>query len=180
MLGDETCLRLLMCVFSVANLGLLSNFLWSNAGFSSLRKLKLEEYDPRYNPTVVPLDDGIHANQERNHASSPQYTKSPPHPNRHASISDYHSLFEAGELTPLAVAETLLHLADSPKHKVAFLSVKKDQVLLAAKASTKRYKEGRALGPLDGVPLAVKGMLLLFSMEFACGLFVGNAALNCS
>ena len=66
-------------------------------------------------------------------------------------------MFEDGKLTPLTVAKTLLDLSTSPEHKVAFVSVQREQVLLAAKASTERYKEGRALGPLDGVPMAVKG-----------------------
>lgn len=54
----------------------------------------------------------------------------------------------------------MLDLSNSPTHKVAFLSVRRDQVLAAAKASTQRYKEGKAKGIFDGVPVAVKGMTL--------------------
>ncbi len=86
------------------------------------------------------------------------YDASSKHPNRHWTVADYHSAFEAGKLTPLAVAEALLELSNSPKHKVAFLSVKRDQVIAAAKASTQRYMEGKAKGMFDGVPVAVKGM----------------------
>ena len=142
----------------VANIGFLSSLLWSNAGFSSLRKLTLDGYDPRYDPAVIPFNREGHVNTSVQNMSYPPYTASPPHSNRHYSIADYHSAFEAGKLTPLAVAEVLIDLSSDPAHKNAFLSVKKDQVLSAAKASTERYKEGRALGPLDGVPVAVKGM----------------------
>lgn len=144
---------------SVANLGFLSSFLWSNAGFGELRKLNLHEYDPRYDPAVIPVVKGEDANDDAPDTSKLPYVPSPQHPNRHYSIADYRSAFEAGKLTPLAVAEVLLDLASSPDHKVAFLSVKRDQVLAAAKASTRRYKEGKSLGPLDGVPVAVKGTL---------------------
>ena len=59
------------------------------------------------------------------------------------------------------MAEVLINLSNDPAHKSAFLSVKRDQVLSAAKASTERYKQGKVLGPLDGVPVAVKGMRFL-------------------
>ncbi|KAL6713839.1 ERAD-associated protein [Lecanora helva] len=140
---------------AVANIGYLSNFLWSNAGFSSLRKLKLDEYDPRYDPAVIPVNKGENTLSDSS-ASQISYKASPPHPNRHYSIDDYHTAFKNGKLTPLSIAEVLLDLSSSPAHKNAFLSVKKDQALLAAKASTERYKNGRARGPLDGVPIAVK------------------------
>lgn len=139
-------------------MGLVSSFLWSNAGFSSLRKLRLGEYDPRYDPAVIPPNDKGDVSDRPLSGSSPPYATSIPHPNRHYSIADYHSAFQEGRLTPVAVAEVLLTLSNSPEHKAAFLSVKGDQVLLAAKASTKRYQEGKAIGPMDGLPIAVKGM----------------------
>lgn len=123
-----------------------------------MRKLDLKEYDPRCDPAVVPLESS-NSNAASVNSADPPYTASPKQPNRHLSIADYHSAFETGRLTPLAVAEILLDLASSPEHKVAFLSVKRDQVLTAAKASTQRYKEGKALGMFDGVPVAIKGMI---------------------
>ena len=149
---------LILKICSVSNLNFLSSFLWSNAGFNSLRKLSnLREYDVRYDPAVIPIKNK--STENTMDVSNAPYTPSPPHPARHYSIADYHSAFEMGKLTPLAVAEAILDLAASPEHKVAFLSVKSEQVLSAAKASTQRYKDGKALGMLDGVPVAVKGML---------------------
>lgn len=131
--------------------------------------MNLKEYDPRCDPAVVPLESNNSNAASASTADLP-YTASPKQPNRHLSIADYHSAFETGKLTPLAVAEVLLDLANSPKHKVAFLSVKENQVLAAAKASTQRYKEGKELGMLDGVPVAIKGAsfcesFVLFSLR---------------
>lgn len=142
---------------SVTSFGFIQNFLWSNAGFASLRKLKLREYDPRPDPTVIPINARPAAEKDGSITSDLPYNPSPKHPNRQYNIGDYQMAFNAGKLTPLAVAEALLDLAGSAEHKVAFLSVKRDQVLAAAKASTQRHKDGKVKGPLDGVPLAVKG-----------------------
>lgn len=75
--------------------------------------------------------------------------------------ADYHALYKSGELTPTAVVEGLLPLIrrdTSPKgeHSVSFIDSKADIIRAAAAASTQRYKTGTPLGPLDGVPVAVK------------------------
>jgi Asp-tRNA(Asn)/Glu-tRNA(Gln) amidotransferase A subunit family amidase len=41
-------------------------------------------------------------------------------------------------------------------HSIAFVSSNIDSILQAAEASTQRYKDGKPLGILDGVPLGVK------------------------
>lgn len=75
--------------------------------------------------------------------------------------ADYHALYKAGELTPVDVVETLLPLvrrdAQPPgKHSVAFLELQVKAIRAAAEVSAARYKKGQPLGPLDGVPVAVK------------------------
>lgn len=73
------------------------------------------------------------------------------------SIADYHSAYTSKNLTPLAVAHVVLELIEAPsKHSVAFLAVRKARVLAEAEESSKRYREGRSLSVLDGVPVAVK------------------------
>ena len=76
---------------------------------------------------------------------------------RQYNIADYNAAFETGKLTPTAVAEALLELSKSTEHKAAFLDIKKDKVLAAAAAATKRFQDGQALGMLDGVPIGIKG-----------------------
>jgi len=80
---------------------------------------------------------------------------------KYYTVADYHRLYLSGELTPTAVAKAILPLIrkdTSPpgEHSIAFFDSKVDLVLAAAEASTLRYKEKKSLGPLDGVPTAIK------------------------
>ena len=113
----------------------------------------MDAYEPRYDPTVIPISN----DSSSTIAVDPPYKASLKHANRHYSIADYHSAYESGKLTPTAVAEAVLALV--PKHKEAFLDIVKDRVLTAAGESTQRYKDGKARGMLDGVPVGVKGKL---------------------
>jgi Asp-tRNA(Asn)/Glu-tRNA(Gln) amidotransferase A subunit family amidase len=70
-------------------------------------------------------------------------------------------MYLSGQLTPLAVAQSLLPLIQrnySPKshHSTAFIDSHTEAILAAAKASTERYKNGTPLSILDGVPTAIK------------------------
>jgi Asp-tRNA(Asn)/Glu-tRNA(Gln) amidotransferase A subunit family amidase len=80
---------------------------------------------------------------------------------RYYSIADYHALYMSGELTPIAVAESLLPLirrdaASRSSHSIAFTDSNAELILHAAKESTQRYKDGKSLGLLDGIPVGVK------------------------
>ncbi len=127
--------------------------------------MNLDGYDSRCDPTVVPVDESDTDVSVLIKALNSSYNPSLTSPNRHYSIKDYHSAYEAGNVTPTAVAEALLDLiSKNPKHKDAFLEIKRDRVISAAEASTQRYKAGKALGLFDGVPVAVKGKSLLFCL----------------
>ena len=146
--------------------------LWSNAGFTTLRNLHLDSYDPRYDPSVVPTrqsDANVHALiNVLNSSYRPSLTGT----KRHYTIQDYHSAYEAGKTTPTAVAEALLNLISKhPEHKDAFLEIQKDRVIASAEASTQRYKAGKALGIFDGVPVGVKGKSF-FPCIYSCQCFL--------
>ncbi|KAK1755640.1 amidase signature domain-containing protein [Echria macrotheca] len=152
---------------------------WRNAGFGSLRDIAdhILDYEPWFEPQVVPLaevveeadrasetdkndpgdDDELTPNQEEEPEDGPVYPKAQPY----YSAADYRRLYLSGELTPLQVAETLLPLIrrDVPnptEHSRAWFETVPEKVLAAARASTERYQEKCSLGPLDGVPTAVK------------------------
>lgn len=164
---------------SVANIGLLSSLLWGNAGFSTLRKVDISNYDPRYDPTVVPIDESDADISASMRALTSSYNPSLTSTNRHYSIEDYHSAYEAGNTTPTAVAEALLDLVSKhPKHKDAFLEIQKERVVAAAEASTQRYKAGKALGMFDGVPVGVKGKSSLSALPI--GIFPLISAMDLS
>ena len=128
--------------------------------------MDLDDYDPRYDPTVVPIDESDADISASIKALNSSYNPSLTGTKRHYSIDDYHSAYEAGKTTPTAVAEALLNLISKhPKHQDAFLEIQKEQVIAAAEVSTQRYKEGKALGIFDGVPVGVKGKSLSFYVD---------------
>jgi Amidase len=139
--------------------GAIRYFVWHNAGFGRLRTIRayIEEYEPRFDPTVIPLPSSDQGDAPTAERAAP---KAGP-VSHYYSVADYHGFYISGELTPTAVAKALLPLIrrdTSPpgEHSVAWYDTKVDRVLRAAEASTQRYKEKRPLGPLDGVPTAVK------------------------
>ncbi|QIW98426.1 hypothetical protein AMS68_003944 [Peltaster fructicola] len=87
-----------------------------------------------------------------------------PHTKTYPSVLDYHEAYKSGRLTPTDVAEALLPLiqrdVEKPnKHSVAFMETRVDLVRRTAAESTARYKAGKPLSPLDGVPVAYKDQL---------------------
>lgn len=82
-------------------------------------------------------------------------------PERYRSAAEYHALYLSGQLTPLAVVESLLPLIQrdaTPRshHATAFIDSHIETILAAAKVSTERYQSGTPLSRLDGVPTAIK------------------------
>jgi Asp-tRNA(Asn)/Glu-tRNA(Gln) amidotransferase A subunit family amidase len=136
--------------------------LWSNAGFASLRNLKeIERIDPRYDPTVTPTP---HPEDEAptsyTNVARLRGTLNDTH-GRFYTIADFYNAYKTNELTPTDVIENLLPLirrdvADRSPHSIAFVDSKVELVRSAAAASTTRWKEGKPLGILDGVPFGVK------------------------
>jgi len=138
---------------------------WQNTGFGALRSLRarLDEYEPRYEPLVVPLVSD--SKDDEAASSNAEHNVEPPRKSiaasKYYSVEDYHRMYLSGELTPTAVVEALLPLIRrdiSPpgEHSIAWFSINIDRVIKAAAESTQRYQENRSLGILDGVPTAAK------------------------
>ncbi|KAJ0396872.1 hypothetical protein P43SY_002979 [Pythium insidiosum] len=79
---------------------------------------------------------------------------------KHWSIADYTSRYASQELSPVQVAKAVLAAIDeSEKGEYPlriFIEKHDDEILAQARASAKRWAEGKPLGVLDGVPVAVK------------------------
>lgn len=139
---------------------MVAAFLWRNAGFGALRAAQeLNDYEPRYDPTVVPSysEDGEDPALGDYTSLEKGVNGSDPTGHRHYSIADYHEAFKSGRLTPISVASTIVDLVSQDlKYASIFIDIRKEHLLIAAEASTKRFKEGKPLGILDGVPVAVK------------------------
>ena len=122
-----------------------------------MRKIKeLDNYYPRYDPTVIPLSQSQLADQ----TATTDFSSSPGEATSttvHHTAAYYVAAYKAGGLTPTKVAQTLLdNIESNAQHRVAFLQILREKVLAAAELSTSRYKNSRPLSPLDGVPVAVK------------------------
>ncbi|CAP66880.1 uncharacterized protein PODANS_4_6290 [Podospora anserina S mat+] len=145
---------------------LLRELIWNNTGFGSLRKIipYIEEYEPWFEPQIVPLPEEVDKeplqNEPAEEDTKPDAAVFYPEA-KYYSVEDYRKLYLSGAITPLDVAEALLPLIrrdiqNASEHSIAFFQVRTERVLASARESTLRYKEGRSLGPLDGVPTAVK------------------------
>jgi aspartyl-tRNA(Asn)/glutamyl-tRNA(Gln) amidotransferase subunit A len=78
--------------------------------------------------------------------------------------------FRDGSLTPTAVAEACLARLDAVNAKVNAVVARRDaEFLREAHAATQRWREGRPLSALDGVPVTVKDSLYLADLPTTCG-----------
>lgn len=86
---------------------------------------------------------------------------SEPLPPNHLSAAEMVHAFAQGSLTPVEVTHACL--ASISRHDDglnACCRLDAEATLAAAERSTERYRRGQALGPLDGVPVAIKDMFL--------------------
>lgn len=91
-------------------------------------------------------------------------------PKRYHPSSFYTSQYKSLRLTPTKVIEGLLaQISAKKEHSTAFLQIIPEKVIAAAEASTTRYQNGKPLGPLDGVPVAIKDELDLDGYEKSFG-----------
>jgi hypothetical protein len=158
----------------------IREIVWQNAGFGSLRNIResLEVYEARYDPAVIPLPNTTpRADLESQQAVTPPESvveEEAPSEAPYYSVTDYRKLYLSGKVTPTDVAHALLPLIrrdTSPegKHSTAWISMRVDLVLKTAEESTIRYREGRPLGPLDGVPAAIKDDFDMDGYEMTMG-----------
>lgn len=79
----------------------------------------------------------------------------------HWTISDYISRYMTprSSFTPIKAAErilTILSETNPSKKNHFFISFRAEEIMTQAQASAERYKSKTTLGPLDGIPIAVK------------------------
>ena len=82
------------------------------------------------------------------------------------TIAEAAKLLDAGELSAKELAEE--HLERISEHNVAlnaYLSVDRDGAIAAAEASDARRAEGKSLGPLDGIPISIKDVIVTKGIE---------------
>ena len=76
-------------------------------------------------------------------------------------IQELHDGYESGAFTSLEVTACLLERIEKANPELnAFLTVSDEHARRQATAADQRRHEGRSLGPLDGIPVALKDVLL--------------------
>lgn len=82
---------------------------------------------------------------------------------RFETVGDFARAYREGRTTPVEVAEKLFAALDDAERRApkmrAIVAARRDDAFAQAQAATARLKAGAALGPLDGVPVAVKDEL---------------------
>ena len=79
-----------------------------------------------------------------------------------ASALDLVELYRTQALSPVEAAEALLDRAEALQPKLnAFCVIDRDGALEAARAAERRWRDGAPLGPLDGVPVTIKDLVLM-------------------
>jgi hypothetical protein len=141
----------------------LPGVFYKNAGWPTITKLgAIGDVDARYSPLVIPT--GAQETQLAGAYTDPMlYANVTEHSEKSAfySVHDFHQAYKNGKTTPSAVVEALLPLirrdiATPSKYSRAWVDINFELVRAAAEASTERWKAGKPLGILDGVPVGVK------------------------
>ena len=75
----------------------------------------------------------------------------------------------ARELSPFEVARTFVERADTHRALNAFITLRPEAVLREARQLEARVQAGEELGPLAGVPVAIKDLMHVKGYPFTCG-----------
>jgi len=151
-------LRLLARVVETrAGAALLGSALLDSAGVTLLRSTPAE--DPPW-----PLGRARNAPENPRSGGSEVPLDLPPAPPGSApGIADYLRVYREREVRPDAVAEAVIAACDASERLSpplrAIVAQDPEDVLRQARESRERWAAGRPLGPLDGVPVAVKDEL---------------------
>jgi Asp-tRNA(Asn)/Glu-tRNA(Gln) amidotransferase A subunit family amidase len=95
------------------------------------------------------------------------------------TIREIGAAYRSGALTPTAVVrESLKSIAALNGRLNCFITVLDESALRAAEESDRRFREGRPLGELDGVPVAVKDVIYIEGVRCTAGskILAGNVA----
>ena len=92
---------------------------------------------------------------------------------RFPTVADYIRAYKSGTCTPTDIAEAVLKaISDSNKADPplrAIVDTSRDVVLAMAEASTQRWKTGKTISVLDGIPIAIKGEFRVEPYTFRSG-----------
>src|SRR4051794_15597128 len=80
----------------------------------------------------------------------------------YASALDLVELYRTKALSPVEAVEVLLARAEALQPTLnAFCIIDRDGAIAAARVAERRWRDGEPLGPLDGVPVTIKDLVLM-------------------
>jgi aspartyl-tRNA(Asn)/glutamyl-tRNA(Gln) amidotransferase subunit A len=86
------------------------------------------------------------------------------------SATDLHKAYSSGRLSPVAVTQSILDRISALNPKLnAVVHLDAAGALKAAEASATRYRAGKPLSPLDGIPATIKDSLVVGGMPATWG-----------
>jgi aspartyl-tRNA(Asn)/glutamyl-tRNA(Gln) amidotransferase subunit A len=85
------------------------------------------------------------------------------------SIAQLSALLQMRKADPVDVAEAVFDAIEAYSDKAVFVTLLKDRARAEAEASSKRLRDGRSLGLLDGIPIAWKDLFDIESMATTAG-----------
>jgi aspartyl-tRNA(Asn)/glutamyl-tRNA(Gln) amidotransferase subunit A len=85
------------------------------------------------------------------------------------TIAELAAALKAGKTTSVEITQSVLQRIDAVDTRVgAFLGYDADDALRQAEASDARRAQGKALGPLEGIPIAIKDTLAVKDQPLRC------------
>ncbi|MBM3154977.1 MAG: amidase [Chloroflexi bacterium] len=136
--------------------GILLPSLLKSGGFDEFRKMAPDEP-----PTFLPLAFTAKAAKEAPDIQALNNiagTKAKGFP--YQTAKDYAEAYRTGKTTPVEVARKILDAIKESDRSTpplrAFIAINEKNVIEQAEASARRWKSGKPISPLDGVPVAVK------------------------
>jgi aspartyl-tRNA(Asn)/glutamyl-tRNA(Gln) amidotransferase subunit A len=85
------------------------------------------------------------------------------------SIAQLSSFLQNGKADPVEVTEAIFAGIDAYADKAVFVSLLRERAAAEAEASSKRFRNGRSLGLLDGIPIAWKDLFDIEGMATTAG-----------
>lgn len=85
-----------------------------------------------------------------------------------ASMREAAAAFRLGQLTPTELCQKCLSFIKETSFLNAYVTVTEEVALKQAAEASKRFKEGKPLGILDGIPIAIKDNFSTRNIETTC------------
>jgi len=143
----------------------INPFVLKVLGIDKFRSVHLEEISATFYPVIVDDRINLSYSELQNRPDLPDLSHVLNAPTNEdgfvvRDVKFYTDGYKAGKFTPLDIAERILAILDEKNDELnAFCDYRREYVLKAAQESTDRWKAGKQLSIVDGVPIAVKDQL---------------------